>query len=99
MTGARADRGLNFSRTSTNRPPVRRKLAWYSPMTGNCLFVNQRGARIEDLTLELLACEMARGQARIAAAERPRFVDRAWKTIVDLLRPRQATARAGEALA
>lgn len=76
---------------------VRRKLAWYSPMTGNCLFVNQRGARIEDLTLELLACEMARGQARVASTERPRFVDRAWKTIVDLLRPRQAPAQ--EALA
>lgn len=78
---------------------VRRKLAWYSPMTGNCLFVNQRGARIEDLTLELLACEMARGQARVASAERPRFVDRAWKTIVDLLRPRQASARTGEVTA
>jgi len=78
---------------------VRRKLAWYSPMTGNCLFVNQRGARIEDLTLELLACEMARGQARVASADRPRFVDRAWKTIVDLLRPRQTSARAGEAMA
>lgn len=78
---------------------VRRKLAWYSPMTGNCLFVNQRGARIEDLTLELLACEMARGQARVAAKDRPRFVDRAWKTIVDLLRPRQAPTRAGEAVA
>jgi len=78
---------------------VRRKLAWYSPMTGNCLFVNQRGARIEDLTLELLAREMARGQARVASAEPARFVDRAWKTIVDLLRPRATPTRTGEAIA
>lgn len=78
---------------------VRRKLAWFSPMTGNCLFVNQRGARIEDLTLELLAREMACGRARVAPVERSRFVDRAWKAIVDLLRPRGNALPIGEVTA
>lgn len=78
---------------------VRRKLAWFSPMTGNCLFVNQRGVRIEDLTLELLAREMASGRARVANTDRPRFVDRAWKAIVSLLRPQASNLPVGEAMA
>lgn len=78
---------------------TRRKLAWFSPMTGNCLFVNQRGARIEDLTLDLLAREMASGRARVATAEKTRFVDRAWKTIVSLLRPQASALPVGEATA
>ena len=73
---------------------VRRKLAWFSPLTGHCLFVNQRGARTDDFTLELLAREMARGQARIADLEQPSMIDRAWKAIVDLLRPHGETAKA-----
>lgn len=73
---------------------VRRKLAWFSPLTGHCLFVNQRGARTDDFTLELLAREMARGQARIADLEQPSMIDRAWKAIVDLLRPHGDTAKA-----
>ncbi len=84
---------------NTQGETVRRKLAWFSPMTGNCLFVNQRGARIEDLTLELLAREMACGRARVAPVERGRFVDRAWKAIVDLLRPRGSALPIGEVTA
>jgi len=75
---------------------VRRKLAWYSPVTGHCLFVNQRGARTDDFTLELLAREMARGQARVAPVESTSIIDRAWKAIVDLLRP-HADAPKGQA--
>jgi hypothetical protein len=78
---------------------VRRKLAWFSPLTGHCLFVNQRGARTDDFTLELLAREMARGQARIADLEQPSLIDRAWKAIIDLLRPHGDTAKAQPAAA
>ncbi|WP_395684062.1 DUF1631 family protein [Dokdonella sp.] len=78
---------------------VRRKLAWYSPLTGHCLFVNQRGARTDDFTLELLAREMARGQARIADLEQPSLMDRAWKAIIDLLRPHGDAAKAPPATA
>jgi hypothetical protein len=65
---------------------LRRKLAWFSTVTGRCLFVNQRGARSEDKTLEQLARDMARGQARIASAEPSSLIDRAWKAIADMLR-------------
>jgi len=78
---------------------VRRKLAWFSPMTGHCLFVNQRGARTDDFTLELLAREMARGQARIADTEQTSLIDRAWKAIVDLLRPHGDAAKTSPATA
>ena len=78
---------------------VRRKLAWFSPLTGHCLFVNQRGARTDDFTLELLAREMARGQARIADLEQTSLIDRAWKAIVDLLRPHGESAKANPATA
>ena len=69
---------------------VRRKLAWFSTMTGRCLFVNQRGARSEDRTLEQLAREMARNQARIVVAESNSMIDRAWKAIVEVLHPHAA---------
>lgn len=65
---------------------VRRKLAWFSTVTGHCLFVTQRGARSGDYNLEQLARDMARGQARIAVAEKTSLIDRAWKAIVDTLR-------------
>jgi hypothetical protein len=67
---------------------ARRKLAWFSPMTGRCLFVNQRGARSEERTLEQLAREMVRGQVRLASDAQTSLIDRAWKAIVDMLRPR-----------
>lgn len=69
---------------------VRRKLAWFSPVSGRCLFVNQRGARAEERTLEQLAREMVRGQARLAVDAQTSLVDRAWRAIVDMLRSRAA---------
>jgi hypothetical protein len=65
---------------------VRRKLSWYSTITGRCLFVNPRGARAFERTLEQLAREIVRGQANIAAAEKESLVDRAWSAIVASLR-------------
>jgi hypothetical protein len=65
---------------------VRRKLSWYSTITGRCLFVNPRGARAFERTLEQLAREIVRGQANIAAPEKESLVDRAWNAIVASLR-------------
>ncbi|HEY6942770.1 DUF1631 family protein [Dokdonella sp.] len=76
---------------------VRRKLAWFSPLTGHCLFVNQRGVRVDDHTLEQVARDMARGQIRPVASEQGSLIDRAWKAIIGLLRthePARATAGA-----
>lgn len=76
---------------------ISRKLAWFSTVTGHCLFVNQRGARTDDQTLDQLARDMVRGQVRLAdTGERTSLIDRAWKAITDTLRPRANRAVATE---
>lgn len=65
---------------------VRRRLSWYSTVTDNALFVNQRGQRVGEQTLDSLARMLVRGQARIVTAERGRLVDRAWHATLNALR-------------
>ena len=65
---------------------VRRRLSWYSRITDNALFVNQRGQRLAEQSLDSLARLMAAGQARLVTAERGRLVDRAWQAAVNALR-------------
>jgi hypothetical protein len=71
---------------------TRRKLAWFSTVTGRCLFVNQRGMRSEDKSLEQLARDLVRGQVRMVVAEETSLIDRAWKAILDTLHLRSAAA-------
>ncbi|MBN8483097.1 MAG: DUF1631 family protein, partial [Xanthomonadales bacterium] len=63
----------------------RRKLAWFSPVTGRCLFVNQRGARADERSMEQLARDLVRGQVRLHKPESSNFIDRAWQAIVSKL--------------
>ena len=65
---------------------VRRRLSWYSPVTDNALFVNQRGQRVGEQSLDSVARMMVLGQARIVTAERGRLVDRAWQATLNALR-------------
>jgi len=65
---------------------VRRRLSWFSPVTNNALFVNQRGQRVGEHSLDSLARMIAAGQARIVTADRGRLVDRAWQAAVSALR-------------
>lgn len=65
---------------------VRRRLSWYSPVTDNALFVNQRGQRMGEQSLDSVARMLALGQARIVTAERGRLVDRAWQATLAALR-------------
>ncbi|HVI25601.1 MAG TPA: DUF1631 family protein [Xanthomonadaceae bacterium] len=65
---------------------VRRRLSWYSPITDNALFVNQRGRRVGEQSLDSVARLMAHGQARIVTAERGRLIDRAWQATLNALR-------------
>jgi hypothetical protein len=65
---------------------MRRKLSWFSPVTGHCLFVNQRGARDETRGFEQLARDLVRGQAHFVKPEQESLVDRAWKAIVASLK-------------
>ncbi|WP_133000491.1 DUF1631 family protein [Luteimonas arsenica] len=65
---------------------VRRRMSWFSPVTNNALFVNQRGQRVGEYSLDSLARMMVAGQARIVTAERGRLVDRAWQAALRTLR-------------
>lgn len=65
---------------------LRRRLAWFSPITGTALLVNQRGQRVGEESLDHLARLMARQQVRVVTAERGRLVDRAWQGALSALR-------------
>ena len=65
---------------------VRRRLSWFSPITNHALFVNQRGHRIGEHSLDALARMMAKGQARIVTADKGHLVDRAWHAALSALR-------------
>lgn len=65
---------------------VRRRLSWFSTVTGHMLFVNHRGQKVEDHTLESLARLMAKGQVRIVEEEKGSLIDRAWNSVMNALR-------------
>jgi len=64
----------------------RQRLSWYSPITDNALFVNNRGLKVAEMTLDHLARMMARNQARVVTVESSRLVDRAWQAALSALR-------------
>lgn len=65
---------------------TQRKLAWYSPISGNSLFVTRRGLRSQEVTLEQLAHEMACGRVREAPPMKDTLIDRAWHALTSHLR-------------
>ncbi len=75
---------------------ARRKLAWYSPMSGRCLLVSRRGQRGEEMTMAQLAHEIASGRACEVPAESDSLLDRAWRSLTGNLRQSAALARGGK---
>lgn len=77
---------------------IRRRMAWYSTTTGNCLFVNQRGQKVGEYHLEVLARMMVRGELHMVEEKTGGIIDRAWQSIMNALRsfagqaPTEATA-------
>lgn len=65
---------------------VRRRMSWFSTLTGHVLFVNHRGQRVGEYTLESLARAMAAGTAKVVVVERTTLIDRAWNSIVSALK-------------
>ena len=65
---------------------MRRRLSWFSPVTDNALFVNQRGQRVGEQSLDSLARMIAIGQAHVVTADKGRMVDRAWQSALNALR-------------
>ncbi len=64
----------------------RQRLSWYSPITDNALFVNQRGQRIGEQSMDSLARLMARDQVRVVTQGKGRLIDRAWQATISALR-------------
>lgn len=75
---------------------VRKRMSWYSPVTDNALFVNLRGQRVGEQTLDSLARLLARGHARVVTVERARLVDRAWQATLGALRTLSGKAAGAE---
>ena len=65
---------------------VRRRLSWFSTVTGHVLFVNQRGQKIGEHTLEGLARAMVQNQVRVIEDEKGTMIDRAWSAVMGALR-------------
>lgn len=64
----------------------RRKLCWFSPLTGRCLFVNARGAKVGERSIDDLARDLVRGNVKVVEEVRESLMDRAWKGILSMLR-------------
>lgn len=64
----------------------RQRLSWYSLVTEHALFVNARGQKVAEYTLDALARLMAQEQARIVTEDKGRLVDRAWQATLRTLR-------------
>ncbi|HJR72529.1 MAG TPA: DUF1631 family protein [Luteimonas sp.] len=64
----------------------RRRLSWYSPVTDNVLFVNNRGQRTAEMTLDHISRLMAQNQVRVITVQSSRLVDRAWQATLSVLR-------------
>ena len=70
----------------------RRKLAWFSPLTGNTLFVNRRGQRVAEMNLRELAAAIAAGRVRERAEPKDGLFDRAWRALAGSLQRPPARA-------
>jgi hypothetical protein len=64
---------------------TRLKLSWSSAMSGRCLLVNQRGARVDECDLDHLARDIIAGRVRLSPPERESLVDRSWKAVATTL--------------
>lgn len=74
---------------------VRRRMSWFSTVTGNALFVNHRGQRAAEHSLEWLARELHAGRVKVVMAEEGTVIDRAWQSIMGALRSFAQRAPAG----
>ena len=72
----------------TTGEATQRKLAWFSPVSGNSLFVTRRGQRSDVMNLQELARAIASGRVREIPPLQENLLDRAWHALTtSLLRP------------
>jgi hypothetical protein len=78
---------FEFTDTATGHT-THQKLAWFSPVSGNSLFVNRRGQRSDVMNLQELARAIAEGRVRELPPQDENLLDRAWHALTNsLLRP------------
>lgn len=65
---------------------VQRKLAWYSPMSRQALFVNRRGQQAREMKLVEVAQAIAMGHIRELHPSEDGLLDRAWNKLMTMLR-------------
>ncbi|MDE3071778.1 MAG: DUF1631 family protein [Pseudomonadota bacterium] len=71
----------------------RRRLVWYSPLTGHSLFATRSGQRAEELGQLQLATEIANGRVRELPTEHEDVLDHAWRALArELGHPPRAIA-------
>ena len=72
----------------------KRRLVWYSPLTGHSLFATRSGQRAEELGQLQLATEIANGRVRELPAEHEDMLDHAWRALARELghQPRSITS-------
>lgn len=88
--------GSWFEFTESDGSTARRRMSWFSTVTGNALFVNHRGQRAAEHSLEWLARELHAGRVKIVMAEQGTVIDRAWASIMGALKSfSQRTPAAG----
>jgi hypothetical protein len=66
---------------SSGGPRSRRRLVWYSALTGHSLFVTRNGQRAEELGELRLAHEIACGRAHEMASDHEDVLDHAWRAV------------------
>ena len=78
--------GTVFEFVTPEGEKVKRRLAWFSTATGATLFVNHRGQKFTDLTMDALARQVARGQVSVLEENKGSTIDRAWENVLNALR-------------
>lgn len=66
--------------------PVRRKLAWKSELTNNILFVNQRGQKTSEMTIEEFAIELSEGKCKFQNGNKRSIFIMAFRNLFGTLR-------------
>jgi hypothetical protein len=90
--------GTWFEFTTNQQGDLRRqRLSWYSLITDNALFVNPRGQKVGEHSLDALARLMAHGQARLVTEDKSRLIDRAWQATLRTLRSLAGNSTPAEA--
>ncbi|WP_313345966.1 DUF1631 family protein [Stenotrophomonas sp.] len=90
--------GTWFEFTTNQQGDLRRqRLSWYSLITDNALFVNPRGQKVGEHSLDALARLMAHGQVRLVSEDKSRLIDRAWQATLRTLRSLAGNSTPAEA--